>query len=166
MAITKIEAAYLAGCIDSDGTIGVKRSTYAMRVRKDAGAAVYSERVALRQTSPLVPTMLQKAFGGSLYMTKPSAKNGKNLHSWAATDQRAVECLRTVLPYLRIKRDQALNCVALRALKERSKAERISKGRGHIGAKKRSDELTDAMQATYLHAKELNRVGVSECIIG
>ncbi len=32
----KLTLAYLAGIIDADGCIGVKKSTYAMRVRKDA----------------------------------------------------------------------------------------------------------------------------------
>src|SRR6185312_15248159 len=105
----KTELAYLAGAIDSDGTIGIKRSTYAMRVRGDAGAAIFSERVALRQTSPIVPEMLRARFGGSLYMTKPSTVNGKPLYSWAATDLRALECLRSLLPFLRIKRQQAEN---------------------------------------------------------
>ncbi len=38
---------YLAGCIDSDGTIGIKKSTYAMRVTGDSGQPTYSERLAL-----------------------------------------------------------------------------------------------------------------------
>jgi hypothetical protein len=153
------ELAYLAGAIDSDGTIGIKRSTYAMRVRKDAGSAVFSERVALRQTSPIVPTMLKERFGGSLYMTKPSAARGRPLYSWAATDQRAIECLRALLPFLRIKRDQALNCLELRVLKEKSMKAKVSRGRGHAGAAPRPLELTEAMEVTYARAKALNVVG-------
>jgi hypothetical protein len=83
--------AYLAGAIDSDGTIGVKRSTYAMRVRGDATQPVFSERVALRQVTPIIPELLRDLFGGSLYMTKPYAERGKPLYSWAATDLRAVD---------------------------------------------------------------------------
>jgi hypothetical protein len=40
--------AYLAGAMDSDGCISVKRSTYAMRVRGDAAAPIFSERVFRR----------------------------------------------------------------------------------------------------------------------
>lgn len=36
--MTKSELAYCAGVIDSDGTIGVKRSTYAMRITRDCAA--------------------------------------------------------------------------------------------------------------------------------
>ena len=41
--------AYCAGVIDSDGYIGVHRNTYAMRVRGDAGQAVYQPRVQVKQ---------------------------------------------------------------------------------------------------------------------
>lgn len=156
----KTEMAYLAGCIDSDGTIGVKKSTYSMRVTGDSGAATYSERVALRQTSPIVATMLRDCFGGSLYMTKPSVPNGKPLYSWAATDLRAVACIKALLPYLRIKRAQALNCLALRATKVRSKKARVAKGRGHAGSAPRSAEMSAAMEANYCEAKRLNMVGI------
>ena len=60
--------AYLAGAIDSDGTVGVKRSTYAQRVRGDAGQAVFSERIALRQVTPEIVNRLRETFGGSVYM--------------------------------------------------------------------------------------------------
>ena len=58
--------AYLAGAMDSDGCISVKRSTYAMRVRGDAGTPVFSERVIFKQVTPEIPTLLKELFGGSL----------------------------------------------------------------------------------------------------
>jgi len=155
----KTELAYLAGAIDSDGTIGVKKSTYAMRVTRDCGAATYSERVALRQVTPIIPTMLRDRFGGSLYMTKPSAPNGRLLYSWAATDQRAAACLKALLPYLRIKRPQAEKCLELRRLKDTSKRSRVAKGRKHAGSAPRRPELTEAMEAAYQAAKAMNLSG-------
>lgn len=152
--------AYLAGAIDSDGTIGVKRSTYAMRVTQDCGGATFSERVALRQVGPEIPTLLRDTFGGSLYMTKPSAPNGRPLYSWAATDLRAAECLKALLPFLRVKRAQAENCLALRKVKNRSKLARVANGRGHRGSAVRPAALTDAMETHYASAKALNAVGI------
>lgn len=152
--------AYLAGAIDSDGTIGIKRSTYAMRVRKDAGAPVFSERVALRQVTPQIPNLLKKTFGGSLYITKPSVPKGKPLWSWAATDLRALECLTALMPFLRVKRKQAMNCLALRKVKRSSMKAKVRFGRGHAGAAARPKRLTDRMECLYENAKTLNRVGV------
>lgn len=156
----KVELAYLAGAIDSDGTIGVKKSTYAMRRVGDCSAPTFSERVALRQVQDTIPKMLQERFGGSLYITKPSTQNGKPLWSWAATDLRATNCLKALWPYLRIKREQAENCLALRKVKERSKRARVARKRGHAGSAARPAHLSDAMEAHYLRAKELNRVGI------
>jgi len=152
--------AYLAGAIDSDGTIGIKRSTYAMRVIQDSGAATFSERVALRQVTSDITTLLRETFGGSIYMTKPSTARGRPLYSWAVTDLKAVECLVALMPFLRVKRQQALNCVALRKIKIKSKKAKVACGRGHVGAAKRPQILTDAMESLYANAKRLNAVGV------
>ena len=148
--------AYLAGAIDSDGCISVKRSTYAMRVRGDAGAPVFSERVMLKHVTPEVPTLLQDTFGGSLRVDAPSTPNGRNLYAWQVTDLRAVECLKAILPYLRVKRSQAENCLTLRRLKAKSMKARVAKGRGHAGAAPRPQALTDEMDALWLRAKAMN----------
>jgi hypothetical protein len=63
------ELAYLAGAI------GIKRSTYAMRVRGDAGAPTFSERVALRQVTPEIPTMLKAHFGGRQHIATITLEN-------------------------------------------------------------------------------------------
>lgn len=125
-----------------------------MRVVGDAKSPNFSERVMLKHVTPEVPQMLKDAFGGSLRLEhKPS---GRSLWSWNATDLRAVACLRAVLPHLRVKRQQALNCLALRELKDQSKIARVAKGRGHMGSAPRLAETTAAMEALYAKAKAMN----------
>jgi hypothetical protein len=153
--------AYCAGVIDSDGTIGVKRSTYAMRVVGDSTQAIYSERICVKQVEPHAIELLHRTFGGRRGIDDPSAKRGRALHVWQVTDLKAAACLRAVLPYLRIKASQAENCLALRAVKEQSKRARVAPGRGHAGASRRPAELTQAMEAHYQRAKALNVVGVA-----
>lgn len=114
--------AYLAGVIDSDGTIGIKRSTYAMRVRKDAGQPVYSERVGIKQVEPQAIELLKKTFGGYRGTMRPGTKQSKPLHTWNINSRSAGKAIAELLPYLRIKRRQAENALALRAL--------IGQGRG------------------------------------
>lgn len=109
--------AYLAGCLDCDGWLTIKRNTYAMRVRGDASQPVYGERVGLKQITPDVPALLREYFGGYLRTEKPSVKNGRPLHSWSATDKQAIECVSSLLPYMRVKRQQAEILLQLRALK-------------------------------------------------
>ena len=151
--------AYCAGVIDSDGTIGVKRSTYAMRKVGDSTQPVYSERVCVKQVEPHAVDILHELFGGRRALEDPSAKRGRVLNSWQVTDRKAARCLRVLLPYIRIKRRQAENCLELRSLKEKSKVARVAKGRGHVGAAKRPSWISDAMERAYFRAKELNKVG-------
>jgi hypothetical protein len=152
--------AYLAGVIDSDGSISVRRSTYSQRVRKDSGAPTYSERVTVKQVTPEAVDLLHETFGGYRFTSSPSAKRGRPLHGWEVTNRKASTALTALLPSLRIKRGQAENCLALRKLKQRSAVERVAVGRGHVGASPRSAELNTAMENTYAQSRALNRVGV------
>lgn len=156
----KLTLAYLAGVIDSDGSISIRRSTYAMRKRGDAGAPIYSERITVRQVTPQAIELLHATFAGYRYTSDPSAKRGRPLEGWEVTDKRAHLALVALLPYLRIKRRQAENCLALRALKEQSARMRVAKGRGHAGAAARTPEMNADMEACYLRNRELNRVGI------
>jgi hypothetical protein len=151
--------AYLAGVIDSDGTIGIKKSTYSMRVTGDSGQATYSERVSVRQVEPGAVDLLVQTFGGSHYMTKPSAVKGRPLHTWAVTDLRAAACLRAIRRYLLVKGPQADNALVLRKAKDQSKKIRVAKGRGHAGSSARTPEMSAEMERLYLLAKQLNTVG-------
>lgn len=156
-----VDLAYCAGVIDSDGTIGIKRSTYAMRVTKSCEQPTFSERICVKQVEPHAVQLLKELFGGSFYMTKPTAARGRHLYTWQVTDRRAHTALVALLPFLRIKAEQARNCLALRDLKDLSVLQRIAKGRGHIGAARRPVEISIAMESRYEQARSLNRVGVA-----
>lgn len=152
--------AYLAGIIDADGTIGIKRSTYSMRIRGDATVPMYSERIAVRQVEPDAIALLHDLFGGYRGINRPSAVRGKPLHSWQVTDKKAVACLKAIRPYLRLKARQADNALALRAVKDRSRIARVPRGRGHVGAIGRPAEFGAEMERLCVIAHELNTVGV------
>lgn len=110
--------AYLAGAIDSDGSIGIKRSTYHIRVRKDAKNATYSERIQLKQVTPQIPELLKECFGGAFRIEKPSTQDGKPLFSYGCTDKQAARACELMLPYLRVKRRQAELVLELRKSKQ------------------------------------------------
>jgi hypothetical protein len=119
---------------------------------------MFSERICVKQVSPEAVTLLASLFGGSRYIQKGQRK-GKDLYVWHVTDKKAANACRLLLPYIRIKYGQALNCLMLRELKEQSRKERTAFGRGHVGGKPRSQKLSDAMQICYLRGKSLNQVG-------
>ena len=111
-----LDLAYAAGVVDSDGYIGVHRSDYAMRVRGDAGQAVYMPRVTVKQVTPQAVTLLHEMFGGHFLEGKPTAKKGRPLISWNVHSAMAVSVCESLLPYLRIKRAQAENAILLGGL--------------------------------------------------
>lgn len=106
------DLAYAAGVIDSDGYIGVHRNTYAMRVRGDAKQAVYAPRVGVKQVTPQALDLLHDLFNGHRYNGKPTG-NGRPLMVWQVHSAQAVRVCEALLPYLRIKREQALNAIAV-----------------------------------------------------
>jgi hypothetical protein len=111
--------AYMAGAMDSDGYFTIKKSTYAIRVRKDAGNPVYSEKLGLHQVTPQIPELLRAAFGGSVLLAPQQTPNSRPLYRWDITDRNAAGACEALLPFLRIKRRQAELILELR----RSKAE-------------------------------------------
>lgn len=151
--------AYLAGVIDSDGSIGIKRSTYGMR-HGNGGQPTFSERVMCRQVTPEAVLLLRDTFGGYYGITKGSTAKGRPLHSWQVTDMKAAECLRALRPYLHVKAAQADNALALRVVKDASKAARVAVGRGHMGSAVRPEALSVEMERLVEVAHALNRVGV------
>jgi hypothetical protein len=151
--------AYLAGVIDSDGSIGIKRSTYGMR-HGNGGQPTYSERVMCRQVSPEAVDLLRATFGGYRGTTAASAPRGKPLHSWQVTDLKAVACLQALRPFLLVKAAQADNALALRVVKDASRTARVPFGRGHVGAIVRPEAFSTEMERLFEVAHALNRVGV------
>ena len=73
--------AYLAGAVDSDGSIGIRKSTYATR-HNTAWNPTYAARISLHQVTPQIPELLKETFDGSITKTKPSTENGKPLLAW------------------------------------------------------------------------------------
>jgi hypothetical protein len=153
---------YCAGVIDSDGTIGIKRNTYAMRKIGDCQQASYSARICVRQVSTEALEVLASTFGGSVRPAKTYAKRGKPMWGWEIRDALAERALIALLPYLHIKKAQAKNCLVLRKTIADSKRARVAFGRGHAGAAPRPAHITEAMEQAYLRAKELNAVGIGE----
>lgn len=105
--------AYLAGVIDSDGCIGIHRDTYTMRVRDDVTQVGYQTRITVKQVTPQAIDLLHETFGASRYTAKATARARRPLHVWYAHAGVCGPILEALLPYLRIKRLQAENALAL-----------------------------------------------------
>src|SRR3990167_6039839 len=100
--------------MDADGFFTVKRNTYGVRVLKDCGNPTYCERVGIKQVQKEAIELIYKHFGGCFRIEKPSAKNGKPLFCVQLVNQKAHRFVKAVLPYLRIKKAQAMILLELR----------------------------------------------------
>jgi hypothetical protein len=113
--------AYLAGAIDIDGRVSISRALEYRR-RDGQRIAYYSAVIALSDTNPVVPDLLQATFPAS--RLDYEARNRKQIawHMWEAVGQKAHEPLLRLLPHLRAKRRQAELALSLITLIERDKA--------------------------------------------
>lgn len=152
--ISEADLAYCAGVIDSDGTIGIRK------LRDDRRKPGYSyvryyEMLSLVQIEPQAVTLFKELFGGSSGVRKRRLKKRgsgvvrkkrkvgteryRDMYTWVIQSVKASSCLRSILPYLRIKSEQAANCLSFREVMEEYKSEsRVSKGLA--GSRKRSSE--------------------------
>ena len=155
--------AYLAGAIDSDGSISIKRSTYGRRKLKDRVSPMYYPRISLRQISPIIPTLLKEAFGGVIYIGKPSAKKGKMLYGYEATNLIGERAIRQLLPYLRLKKRQAEIILELQEIRKSGRdGHRVGYQKNRWGKYTMfqkaviSDETLKKMLDLYLEIRKLN----------
>ncbi len=94
--------AYLAGVIDSDGCITIKR-----RRVKTAAAWNFQNCIFVRQVTSEAVNLCQETFGGRINLRPSGTPGGRDLYHWEADRKRAVDVAKQLLPYLRIKKRQA-----------------------------------------------------------
>ncbi len=114
---SKLQLAYLAGVIDSDGWFSIKKSNNRARRHGDAVNYSYHPRVGIKQVRNEAVELAHSLFGGYVYEQRPTAKNGQVLVAWQVSDLQAETVVRAVLPFLRIKGRQAKLLLELRKAK-------------------------------------------------
>lgn len=163
-----VDIAYIAGLIDGEGCIRVKKNrAYECQGRATPG---YHASVQVRMVDEGAIRFLAENLGGWYYREKKHAAKGRPLFCYSASDKRAETILRAILPYLRVKQDAAENVLALRDLQSETRAHR-TKIVGYRdfpnqhGTVRRvpnlafTDEYVSRCEAFFLRSKGLNLVG-------
>lgn len=126
--------AYLAGIIDGEGSITIRKvtskKTLALTKRKSPW---YHPAVSLGMMWEGIPALLYDTFGGSCYTER--APSHRTLYRWALMgNKQIVPVLKALLPYLRVKQEQALmlleflaGWVDLRTVKGEAKIEELQR---------------------------------------
>jgi len=96
----EVAYAYCAGIVDSDGHVSIHRYL-------NKYGTWYGSATSIGQTSPQATKIFQYMFGGHVYEITTKYRK---VYKWSATGNRSVICLKTLLPFLKNKVDQAKLC--------------------------------------------------------
>ena len=119
---SETDLAYLAGIVDGEGYVGIKKDRgYKCQGRTTPG---YHARIQIRMVDEPAIAFLSETLGGWYYKEKPHNRGGRLLYCYQASDQKAEDALRQLLPYLRVKRQNAETVLALRDLQAQGKQHR------------------------------------------
>lgn len=99
--ISAIELAYLAGIIDGEGHIGIAGS------KKPSNRIDWVLRLSISNTSEELMDWLDETFGHIVTTKYKRLHRRAHVMVWRTSGRQTQEILRLVLPYLRIKREQA-----------------------------------------------------------
>jgi hypothetical protein len=143
--------AYLAGLIDGEGYVGIKRTH-----RKDAVSFIYHERIQVRMVHEGSIRLLS-TLGGAYYREHGYQGMGRRpLWCWQASDALAARMIATLFPYLVIKRANARLLLALRKSKEDPRARR----RGSPAKRVMNAAVLRYRDRLYVRCKALNHAPV------
>ncbi len=109
--------AYLAGIIDSDGNFRILKKR-GRRMRWPYYQMIV--RCAQVKPSPAIE-LLAQTLGGSISTKRERRPNHRDLDLWTAHDRAALAATTDLLPFLRVKSQDAWLILELRRLKSRGK---------------------------------------------
>lgn len=101
--MNEIDLAYIAGIFDGEGNIGiVKRGKMNGRT-----VPIYHLVVRVGMCDEDIPKLLHKTFGGYLEHRKRPNPKHRDIYTWSMAYGKAVDFLTQILPYLKLKKEQA-----------------------------------------------------------
>ena len=109
---------YLAGIIDGEGYIGIKKCH-----RKEQKSPYYHERISIGIESEKIIDIFHKNFGGSKSLWKGNKnsilRQNRENWRWEASDKKAAEVIKFFIDKLIVKKPQALLVLKLRKSKDK-----------------------------------------------
>ena len=151
--MNKLDLAYLAGIMDSDGSFTIVKDS--SRERREGKTPAYGEMLSISQCEPEAIQLMASLFGGHIHAERVPHSTRRTLYHWQATHTKAIAIVHALLPYLRIKRAQGEVLLALRAIKERGKKANTHKTGTY--ANRLRPEVVAEMEALRLEIIRLKR---------
>lgn len=111
------EVAYLAGLIDGEGHINIRR----MKPAKETHNPTHSVRVTVTNTDEKMIDWLVDTVGGSKHLREREEENWSDSWNWEVYGDNAEQLLDAVRPYLVTKRTHADLGIMLQGTKQQGK---------------------------------------------
>ena len=104
--MSKLTAAYLAGLIDGEGSIGFY-NTGNHRIKEKSYGPYPSIRLRIGMTDKNIIEWLKESFGGYFDTRKyPNNSKYNDAYCWSIAGEKCEKVLRHIYPYLKIKKRQ------------------------------------------------------------
>ena len=144
---TQVMLAYLAGIIDGEGCIGIecmgpcqrKNGTWARKHN------YYTPRLTVVNTNKFIMFTLMRCLGGTFDIRKTIAGR-KTCYRWHVFGKKLEESIKSILPYLQIKHEQARLVLEFR--------ETVGKTGWHV-----AEGTLQKRHQLYIQCRDLNKVG-------
>ncbi len=110
--ISEVEWAQFATWVDSDGCISIGKSEPRPSARQKT--AQYQAKIQVANTDLRIMQWLKERFRGEVGSQRPASGNCKARFYWQSYADDLVPLLKGILPYLLLKKQQALCVIAFR----------------------------------------------------
>lgn len=101
--MNKLTAAYLAGIIDGEGSIGFRK----VKVKKCIGGISLQPRLRISMCDKELIYWLKNSFGGGLHTRRRLENSFKDSYCWSVYGNKMREIIKKIYPYLRTKKKHA-----------------------------------------------------------
>ena len=117
MPLNDIEKAYIAGFIDGEGCISL-----AWRLKKYT-----TPIIQVANTNQDILVYLKTIFGGSLIDRQEKRINRKPSFAWVVCGQKAINVIRQIYPFLKLKKNQAEILLSLKRYTDNRKRDKLGR---------------------------------------
>lgn len=156
--MSKLTAAYVAGFVDGEGYIGIIKDSRKITFRRTDH---YEAVIKIANTNKEIIFWFKESFGGNIHLRK-FLGNPKDAYCWTLAGEKIVPILDSIIPYLKIKKEQAMLVKKLRKTYCSESYEyinRTAKNGGHLTSKTTKENILDVREKYYKQIRELNHRG-------
>ena len=118
--INETSKSYIAGIVDGEGCIGIWK--------REPTSKSYALKLKVKMNDYHSIKYIQKNFGGNIYISSGFLRNGKKYNGFYSIEYastKAAHILKLILPYLKVKKQQAQVAIKFNKLKQKHPTSKV-----------------------------------------